>query len=69
MVSSVNLKELSKRNFGPRLYVIEFRLRITALLRKITHKYRIVLVDCTLNFSAQEFPGWVHNREQDVIQR
>lgn len=46
MVSSVNLKELSKGNFGPRLYVIEFRLRVTALLRKITDKYiRIVLMD------------------------
>lgn len=58
MISSVNLKELSKGNFGRRLYTIGFMCRVTALLR-ITEKYIRITQIFTSNLNAQEFPGWL----------
>lgn len=64
IISSVNLKELTKGNFGRRLYTTEFTYGVTALLR-ITKKYIRTTPMFTSNLNAQEFPGWMPNSGQD----
>jgi len=67
-ISSVNLKELSEGNFGRRLYIIEFKYGVMALLWNINEKY----IRVTLMFTSN-LDEWVSrqlpNSGQDCIGR